>query len=378
MRYNVISGDSHIDMTWMPGDLWVDRAPAELKPIAPRVVESHEGLHWEAEGKRLGVFGGTSFTFGAATRGQSKRLDALFDTGFFDGKPRPTNPHLRVKDMELDGVDAEVLYGIVGVGLRIVNQQLVRFVYQVYNEWIADFCKTHPGRWAALAPIPNHDPSVAAESLREASEMGLAGGDFSIANAVKPLYHESWDPLWAASSECGLPISYHGAGGLSKSLRAPDPADAEDYSNKFNLVSASCSQLEGAIILASIIYSGACDRFPKFRFVLGESGVTWIPFLLARMDAHYLDTRHHISLRMKPSDYWKRQGSATFQTDAILADMINLVGEDNAIWGSDYPHPDGVFPDSLATIQKDFGNLTSDVRRKLVCENAGKLYGFIR
>ena len=82
MRYNVISGDSHIDMTWMPGDLWVDRAPAEFKPIAPRVVESNEGLHWEAEGKRLGVFGGTSFTFGAATRGQSKRLDAVFDTGF--------------------------------------------------------------------------------------------------------------------------------------------------------------------------------------------------------------------------------------------------------------------------------------------------------
>ena len=377
MEYNVISGDSHIDMTWMPGDLWVDRAPPEFRSLAPRVIETPEGLHWEVEGKRMGVFGGTSFTFGVAARGQSKRLDAVFDTGFFDGDPHPTNPHLRIKDMELDGVDAEVLYGIVGVGLRITNPELVRFVYQVYNEWVADFCKTHPGRWAALAPIPNHDPSIAAESLRKANEMGLAGGDFALANAVKPLYHASWDPLWAASSEYGMPISYHGAGGLSASVRAPDSADAKDYSNKFNLVSDSCSQLEGALILASIIYSGACDRFPDFRFVLGESGVTWIPFLLARMDAHYLDTRHHVSLSMKPSDYWKRQGSATFQTDAILADMINLVGVDNVIWGSDYPHPDGVFPDSLATIQEDLGKLMPDIRRKLVCENAGNLYGFI-
>ena len=69
MEYNVISGDSHIDMTWMPGDLWVDRAPPEFRSLAPRVIETPEGLHWEVEGKRMGVFGGTSFTFGVAARG---------------------------------------------------------------------------------------------------------------------------------------------------------------------------------------------------------------------------------------------------------------------------------------------------------------------
>ena len=80
---------------------------------------------------------------------------------------------------------------------------------------------------------------------------------------------------------------------------------------------------------------------------------------------------------MKPSDYWRRQGHSTFQTDGILADMLDLVGENNAIWGSDYPHPDGVWPDSREIIQSDFGRMTEEKRQKVICENAGRLYGFL-
>jgi predicted TIM-barrel fold metal-dependent hydrolase len=56
---------------------------------------------------------------------------------------------------------------------------------------------------------------------------------------------------------------------------------------------------------------------------------------------------------------------------------VHLVGEDNLIWGSDYPHPDGIWPDSLKVIEADLGRLDARVRRKITCENAGKLYGFM-
>jgi predicted TIM-barrel fold metal-dependent hydrolase len=174
-----------------------------------------------------------------------------------------------------------------------------------------------------------------------------------------------------------MPISYHVAGGLQSMLQHPDETEAEAYRDKFNLISDACSQLEGSLYVTSIIYSGACDRFPEFKFVLGESGITWVPFLVERMDAHYLDGRHQIALSMKPSDYWRRQGHSTFQTDGILADMLDLVGENNAIWGSDYPHPDGVWPDSQEIIASDFGRMTEEKRRKVICENAGRLYGFL-
>ena len=377
MQYNVISGDSHVDMTWMPGDLWVSQAPAKFRAVAPHVVETDEGLKWTAEGKTLGVFGGSSFGFGKAQRGASKRIDSMFDEGFYEGPPRPTTPELRLKDMEMDGVDAEVIYGILGVGMRFDDPELTRYVYNVYYEWAAEFCNTNPGRWAALAPLASHDPQMAAQDLRTAAKLGLKGADFAVSIAVKPLYQQEWDVLWEAASECAMPVSFHFTVGMRPSIRQPDPEDLPAYKAKLGLVSDACSQLEGALHLTSIIYSGACERYPNFKWVLGESGVTWVPFLLARMDAHRQDQRHQGDLPLLPSEYWRRQGHSTYQTDSILADMVDLVGEDNAIWGSDYPHPDGVWPDSQSTIEQDLGRLDERQRRKIICENAGKLYGFL-
>ena len=377
MQYNVISGDSHVDMTWMPGDLWVSQAPARFQAVAPHVVETDEGLKWTAEGKTLGVFGGSSFGFGKAQRGASKRIDSMFDEGFYEGPPRPTTPELRLKDMEMDGVDAEVIYGILGVGMRFDDPELTRYVYNVYYEWAAEFCNTNPGRWAALAPLASHDPQTAAQDLRTAAKLGLKGADFSVSIAVKPLYQQEWDVLWEAASECAMPVSFHFTVGMRPSIRQPDPEDLPAYKAKLGLVSDACSQLEGALHLTSIIYSGACERYPNFKWVLGESGVTWVPFLLARMDAHRQDERHQGDLPLLPSEYWRRQGHSTYQTDSILADMVDLVGEDNAIWGSDYPHPDGVWPDSQSTIAQDLGRLDERRRKKIICENAGKLYGFL-
>ena len=131
------------------------------------------------------MFGGSSFGFGKAERGASRRIDSMFAEGFYEGPPRPTTPELRLKDMEMDGVDAEVLYGILGVGMRFDDPELTRYVYNVYYDWAAEFCNTNPGRWAALAPLASHDPQSAAQDLRRAAKLGLKGADFAVSIAVK-------------------------------------------------------------------------------------------------------------------------------------------------------------------------------------------------
>ena len=92
------------------------------------------------------------------------------------------------------------------------------------------------------------------------------------------------------------------------------------------------------------------------------------------MDEEYEDKFSHLNFSLKPSDYWRRQGFTTFQHETTLADVIHLVGEDNILWGSDYPHADGVWPDSRKTIEADIGQLDERVRRKLTRDNVGKLY----
>ena len=88
------------------------------------------------------------------------------------------------------------------------------------------------------------------------------------------------------------------------------------------------------------------ERYPRIRLVLGEAGIGWIPYVLWRMDAEWEDQFKDLSLKMPPSDYWKRQCWATYQTDPIGVKLLDELGVDNVMWGSDFPHPDGVWPDS--------------------------------
>lgn len=375
MEYKLISGDSHIDMTWMPGDVFVENAPAKFKDTVPRVVETDSGPHWFAEGKDLGVYGGLGFGFTRPDRGQSKHIDMMYDAGFYEGGPHPTTPDLRLKDMEMDGIDAEVIYGILGVGLRFEDKEMTRAVYEIYNTWAADFCNARPGRWVALACIPNHDPQVAAAELRRAAKLGLRGADFAVATAVKPVWHRDWDVLWQAASECNVPISFHTTG---PNVREPnDEQMAKDYDMEYRMTKISLFQMAGAEYLASIIFSGACERFPDFKFVLGECGVTWLPHVLNRMDEEYEDRRQQISMPLKPSEYWHRQGYSTYQHEMGLPEFLPMIGEDNVVWGSDYPHPDGIWPESQKWIEEDLAGVTQETRRKITRDNTGRLYGFL-
>ena len=381
MEYNRISADGHIDLKWVPHDAFVSNAPAKWKEMVPQVVDTAEGKRWFAEGKDLarlrlpGHFGGLA-SMELPKRGIHKRVDLFYEVGFYDGRPHPSTPELRIQDQDMDGVDADVIYGILAMGKLLEDRELLRVVYQLYNTWAADFSKYNAERLAPLACIPNDDPGAAADEVRRCAKLGLRGGDFDVSSAVRPVWHRDWDPLWAAVEECNMPLSFHTTG---VPVRTPlDSQMSEEYFYQYKATQVTMFQIGGGEHLASIIFSGALERYPGMRFVLGECGSSWIPYVLTRMDEEYDDQFSHLNFSLKPSDYWRRQGYTTFQHETILADMIHLVGEGNVLWGNDYPHEDGVWPHSRESVQADLGRLDEKVIRKLTCENAGKLYGFIK
>jgi predicted TIM-barrel fold metal-dependent hydrolase len=94
------------------------------------------------------------------------------------------------------------------------------------------------------------------------------------------------------------------------------------------------------------------------------------------MDYEWEDQFKDLDLKMKPSEYWYRQMYATYQQDQAGVDQIDKIGINNVMWGSDFPHPDGVWPDSQEFLQKQVSHLPEATRRKIVYENAAKLYGF--
>jgi predicted TIM-barrel fold metal-dependent hydrolase len=127
-------------------------------------------------------------------------------------------------------------------------------------------------------------------------------------------------------------------------------------------------------VLVSLLASGACEKYPDFNFVLGESGVTWLPYVFDRLDTEYEDRARELGFSLRPSDYFRRQGYVTYQQDQYLEPIIPLIGEDNIIWGADYPHPDCIWPDSQKTLDKNLAGLPAHVRRKITCDNVARLY----
>ena len=161
-------------------------------------------------------------------------------------------------------------------------------------------------------------------------------------------------------------------------MREPaDEAMAKEYDLRYRATRTTMFQISAAEFLASIVFSGALDRFPGFKFVLGEAGVGWLPYILDRMDEEYEDRYYQLASVDEAERALAPPGLLDVPARAVGGAMIPLIGEDTIMWGSDYPHPDGIWPDSQKWIAEDLAGVSPAVQRKIVCENAGKLYGLL-
>ena len=256
----------------------------------------------------------------------------------------------------------------------IADRELRGWADGIYNDWVSDFAKqANPNRVFPLAIVPNHDPQAAAAEVRRCAKMGLRGGDLAFKHMSVPLWHHDWYVLWEAAAECKFPISFHSTG--FQATRAPNTPEMEkEYFTQYRLVRSALFQTDTMEVLVSLLASGACEKYPEFNFVLGESGVTWLPYIFDRLDTEYHDRARSLNFSMKPSDYFRRQGFVTYQQDQFLEPIVPLIGEDNIMWGSDYPHPDSLWPDSHNVIGRNLAAISPSVRKKIVHDNAAKLY----
>jgi uncharacterized protein len=132
-----------------------------------------------------------------------------------------------------------------------------------------------------------------------------------------------------------------------------------------------------ARVVVNIICSGMLDRFPELKVVSVESGAGWVPFILEALDYEMNENapRQRAALSMLPSEYFKRQIYATtwFERTNIEA-IVAAVGEDNIMFETDFPHPTCLYPEPLKTAAENMRNLTPGAQRKILGDNAAKLY----
>jgi len=286
MRYTRISADCHIDMPWMPPDLFRSNASAALKERMPYVTDGPDGPHWTCKnGTSFGLVCGVGPGGAKLVPGQNYRVDKMAATGLYEdakrGIRRVIDPHLRVKDAELDGVDAEVIFGILGAATRLNDHEAAKEMFRIYNDWLVDFCRHYPDRHIGLACLPYGDIDAAVKEIHRVAKMGLKGLELSCSWDMEPMWHPVWEPLWQAVDEVNLPLHFHTFPSMPPGVREK-ATGLTRRAAMFTGVSAF--QMNLVNILAAIVGAAVLERHPRLRISFGESGIGWIPYALDRMD----------------------------------------------------------------------------------------------
>jgi len=373
MDVKVMSADSHLDLTYLPPDVFTSRLSTRWGDEIPHVVERDGGKFWVSGGNTLGAHG----VYGPGITG-GRRGRILVDHGFTTGVLRPAEPKLRREDQERDGVEAEIIYGILGISRGILgntgvsNIALLADIYHAYNDYVAGFNRSLPGRFFGLGCLPNHDGHAAAAEIEHCARLGLPGAVFVPWSAAMPPWHQMWEPMWSAAAETGQVISFHVFEG-GGSLVGYEVKGVKNVASTGSWTVVAPIQMDE--VLASVVLSGVCERHPKLRLVLGESGIGWLPYMLERLDDTYEERlADDLKLPLPPSAYFKRQIWATFQKDCHGVRAMAEIAPDRVMWGSDYPHRDGTWPFSQKAIDEQFRGIDETIKRKMLWDNVRDLY----
>ena len=344
--------------------------PTDSKHWAPRVETGGDSEVLVFEGKESPFF---NLSGAAGTR--AKDVQALSKTKEV-GRKGGWDADARIEDMDFDGVDAAVLFGAGlggGIEMQVANRPLRFAMMQAYNDWLAEFCKSYPQRLIGIAEIPVWDAELALKESERAAQMGLRGVTIPAIPAFpdsppedKPYTDPSYERLWTGLAEMKLPIHFHlGTKPVTRGLE------------RELLVSVSTNKTSMSEPIACFIFSGALERHPDLKIISVESGIGWMAFFIQWMDHNFEKHRYHTksTLSEPPSFYFHRQVFGTFIDDRVGVRNRDVIGVENILWSSDYPHINSTWPESRKSIEEHFRGVPEDEKRKMVAENAANLYG---
>ncbi|MGW7577164.1 amidohydrolase family protein [Streptomyces sp. NPDC054765] len=378
-----------------------DRPDAQDAPRAPYLIISsdcHAGLPTEGYRPYLDARFHRAFDefLGQrdARRAEATRLgirnDAFAERWFRDheeGLRGGWDPAQRIKELDGDGVAAEVVFpdadavdsgtaAPFGVGLGLSGDQdpdLGMAGAQAHNRWLADFVSVHPERHCgvALLPVTAGTDRVVAE-IHRAKESGLGALMIPAMWGGREPYHDRrYDPVWAAAAECAMPVLTHSGA-----------TPRHEYGDHLGIFVSEVTWWP-ARPLWFLLWSGVFERHPGLRFGIAESGCWWLPNLLWFMDRLYLGSHGgkklspFEALKRPPHEYLDRQVfvCATNTKRRELAQRYEI-GVGNILWGSDFPHPEGTWPDTRAWLKNTFHDIPVTETRRMLGLSAAGAFGF--
>lgn len=279
----------------------------------------------------------------------------------------------RHEDQDVDGVAAEFLYpGFFGM-FSFENTELLVACQQNYNDWLYDYAEAANGRLFGLAAIPMQDPEAAAAELERVIKKGYKGGCIPCSSpSERPYQDECYETIWAIAEEAEFPLSMH----VGTNSYLPAQYRAKPF-NRDSIVDYANAPATIQRTLVELMCRGVAERHPNLKFVVSEFNAGWIAHWLDRVDQGLLREHRFRSREFtgeRPHEVWHRQFYATIEDDRPAILTREIIGVDNLMWGSDYPHVDSTWPCSMDVLDEIFEGVPDEDREKITVGNVRALY----
>ncbi len=381
----LISVDDHI---LEPPTLWTDRVASKDKERAPHIVKSEKGERWVYDGKKLPTSGLS------AVVGKSKEEFSPEPIGYDEMRPGCYDAVARVEDMDRAGVLASLCFPSVTrfcgqLFMEASDREFGLECLKIYNDWLVeDWCGAAPGRYIPLMLIPMWDPIAAAAEMDRMHARGVTSFAFSEEPSCLglPTIHDPnryWDPVLSKANELGMVVSMH----VGSSSRLPKIS--EDAPFMANLAWGA-TRTSGAML--AWLFSGVFQRFPNVKIALSEGEIGWVPYFLERAEQVVDKQRYWVQRGASYGDHTTGEALdlETFDVRQTFRDHIygcfiednagiatlDLIGEDNVMCETDYPHSDSTWPNCIEVVQKQISGLPEATQYKILRGNAERLYQF--
>ena len=390
--YLIMDSDLHM---MEPDDLWARYLDAPHKANPPRFFGGgQQQLAPSAEDKNNADAIRGMEVQGLAIPAFAKSQGATASSRELRRKSRARHPHFNVARargfdpastltaMDIEGIDVAVMYGTRGRQILCHDNLAPDYaaaLARAYNNWAYDYCKTDPQRLRFAAQIAMHDVGRAVEEAhRSVKELG-AVAVIGTPNPVngQHLHDAVCEPLWDELEKLNVPIGFHPTGNTA--LKDDAGARYVGHANFHPIAHAIRNPVELMGAIASMTTGGVLERHPNLRCAFLEGTAGWLYWWLWRLDDQWekFGPGCEVQLSKPPSEYFKRQCCIALDVDEEPAvDAINKMGAEYFVVSSDYPHPDGAFPEA---IEQFLGlPLSDEQRRRILWDNCARLYAIAK
>lgn len=354
--YQIIDADSHV---LEPNDMWEKYIEPAFKSHAPS---------WDLKIGGEEIYYKYSKTFRDEVAQQVTRDYPMSVLSRFDSESQ-------VRMIKQMGVDFSFLYPSIGLWLLAIDtmpSQLAGALTRAYNNWLQDFCSYDPQILRGVGAINLHAPQEMVSELHRVAEFGWKAVVLR-PNPVKGrlLSDIAYEPFWTECDRLGIAVSIH----EGSHSRLPT-VGADRFHSRFAL--HACSHpMEQMMAMLTLIEGGVLERHPNLRVAFLEAGCGWLPYWLWRLDEEYRNLSWEVAdnVKMKPSEYFRRQCFISIEPDEpYIEQIIQYIGSDNILFGSDYPHVDHETDMCEKAIALE-DRLSQKTVQKLLWDNPVRFYG---